>query len=131
MDRPSSTPDREFAPSAPKAPVAGANGWSPRAIFIALRTQLISGLIFTLPIVITFWIVYWIFLTLERFLLNPIAYVIHRIHAWMRDYPAFQELTLPDWWYNIASPFLAILLMLLLLYGMEIGRRRVGKECVP
>jgi uncharacterized membrane protein len=118
MDRPSSTPDREFAPSAPKAPVAGANGWSPRAIFLSLRTQLISGLIFTLPIVITFWIVYWIFLTLERFLLNPIAYVIHRIHAWMRDYPAFQELTLPDWWYNIASPVLAILLMLLLLYSM-------------
>ena len=77
MDRPSSTPDREFAPSTPKAPVAGANGWSPRAIFISLRTQLISGLIFTLPIVITFWIVYWIFLTLERFLLNPVAYVIH------------------------------------------------------
>ena len=34
-------------------------------------------------------------MTLERFLLNPVAYVIHRIHAWIKDYPAFQELTLP------------------------------------
>jgi uncharacterized membrane protein len=118
MDRPSSTPDREFAPPALKAPAGGAKGWGPRGIFISLRTQLISGLIFTLPIVITFWIVYWIFLTLERFLLNPVAYIIHRIHAWMRNYPAFQELTLPDWWYNIASPVLAIVLMLVILYGM-------------
>ena len=118
MDRPSSTPDREFAPPARKAPAVGTKGWGPRGIFISLRTQLISGLIFTLPIVITFWIVYWIFLTLERFLLNPVAYIIHRIHAWMRDYPAFQELTLPDWWYNIASPVLAIVLMLVILYGM-------------
>jgi uncharacterized membrane protein len=44
--------------------------------------------------------------------------VIHRIHAWMRNYPAFQDLTLPDWWYNIASPVLAIVLMLVILYGM-------------
>ena len=71
MDRPSSTPDREFAPLAPKAPAGGRQGWGPRGIFNSLRTQLISGLIFTLPIVITFWIIYWIFMTLERFLLNP------------------------------------------------------------
>jgi|GEM_PF-6682113 len=37
---------------------ANAGAWrSPRAIFISLRTQLISGLIFALPIAITFWIV--------------------------------------------------------------------------
>jgi uncharacterized membrane protein len=118
MDRPSSTPDPEFAPLAPKALAPGAKVLGPRSVFNYLRTQLISGLIFTLPIVITFWIVYWIFLTLERFLLNPVAYIIHRIHAWMRNYPGFQELTLPDWWYNIASPVLAIVLMLVVLYGM-------------
>ena len=49
-------------------------------------------------------------MTLERFLLNPIADVIHRIHAWMRTFAALQELELPDWWYNIASPVLAIVL---------------------
>jgi uncharacterized membrane protein len=118
MDHRSSTPDREFAPPAPKTLTGGAKGFGPRGIFNSLRNQLISGLIFMLPIVITFWIVYWIFLTLERFLLDPVAYIIHRIHAWIRHYPAFQELTLPDWWYNIASPVLAIVLMLVFLYGM-------------
>ena len=118
MDRPSSTPDREFAPPAPKSPTGGSKVRGPAGVFNSLRTRLISGLIFTLPIVITFWIVYWIFLTLERFLLDPIAYIIHRIHAWIRHYPALQELTLPDWWYNIASPVLAIVLMVITLYGM-------------
>jgi uncharacterized membrane protein len=75
-----------------------------------------SGLLVSLPIVITCWIIYWIFLTLERLLLNPLAALVHRLHGWMRNYPAFQELDLPDWWYNIASPVLAILLMVGALY---------------
>jgi uncharacterized membrane protein len=49
-------------------------------------------------------------------LLNPLAGVINRIHAWMRDYPALQELHLPDWWYNVGSPVLAIVLALAVLY---------------
>jgi uncharacterized membrane protein len=93
-------------------------GWGIRSLLNSLRTELISGLVVSLPLVITFWIVYWIFQTLERFLLNPLAEVIHKIHAWMRNYPAFQELELPDWWYNIASPVLAIALMLVILYLM-------------
>ncbi len=91
MDHPSSMPDREFEPPAPKSPPGPSARWGPSAIFNSLRTQLISGLIFALPIVITFWIIYWIFMTLERFLLNPVADVINRIQAWMRDASAFQE----------------------------------------
>ena len=91
---------------------------APRFVLASLRTQLISGLIFTLPIVITFWIVYWLFMTLERFILDPTADVINRIQAWMRNYSAFQEIRLPDWWYNIASPALALVLLLVILYGM-------------
>ena len=114
-----SSPMQEFTSQAP-VKSRGASTWGLRYLFNSLRTQLISGLIFSLPIVITFWIVYWIFLTLERFLLNPAAAVIHRIHAWMRNYPAFAELELPDWWYNIASPVLAIVLMLVILYLMGV-----------
>ena len=36
----------------------------------SVRTRLISGLIFSLPIVITSWIIYWIFITIERLLLH-------------------------------------------------------------
>ena len=85
-------------------------------MFSSFRARVISGLIFSLPIVITFWIVYWLFMTLEQFLLNPLAVLINRIQAWMRNYPALQELDLPQWWYNIGSPVLAILLALAILY---------------
>src|SRR6516164_1719888 len=73
-------------------------GWGVGASFAAIRTRLVSGFILTLPIVITFWIVYWIVLTLERFLLNPIAAVLHRTHGWITDNPALQQLDLPNWW---------------------------------
>ena len=90
--------------------------WSLASLLHSIRARLISGLIISLPIVITFWIVYWIFMTLERFLLNPLAGLINRIHAWMRNYPALHELDLPDWWYNVGSPVIAIVLVLAVLY---------------
>jgi uncharacterized membrane protein len=118
MDSPLSSPDREFTPTLPKPLVEVARTWGPRAVFNSIRARLISGLLVSLPIVITLWIVYWIFLTLEQFFLNPAADIIHKIHAWMRNASAFHELKLPDWWYNVASPSLAIVLMLVLLYAM-------------
>ena len=69
--------------------------WSLKAGLLSFRARLISGLIFSLPIVITFWIVYWIFMTLQRFLLNPLANLVNRIHAWMTNYPALVEPDLP------------------------------------
>ncbi len=99
-------------------PAIGSGGWGPRLTLAAIRTRLVSGIILTLPIVITFWIVYWIVLTLEQFLLNPIAGVLHRIHAWITDTPALQDLDLPNWWYNVASPVLALVLMVAFLYAM-------------
>ena len=116
MDSPPSSTPSETARPYPATVVKTPKPFSPRSLFSSLRNQLISGLIFSLPIVITFWIIYWIFLTLERFLLNPVAALIHRIIAWMRNYPFFAELELPGWWYNIASPVLAIVLMLMILY---------------
>jgi uncharacterized membrane protein len=115
MDRLPSTPAREAAAHATGTKRIS-NGWGLGSLIISVRARLISGLIFSLPIVITFWIVYWIFMTLEQFLLNPLAGLVNRIHAWMRNYPALQELDLPEWWYNIGSPVLAILLALVILY---------------
>jgi uncharacterized membrane protein len=117
MDRLPSTAARLEEPPA-TAPKRESRRWSLRSLLASFRARVISGLIFSLPIVITFWIVYWIFMTLERFLLNPLAVLINRIHAWLRDYPALQELDLPQWWYNVGSPVLAILLALAILYLM-------------
>jgi uncharacterized membrane protein len=95
-----------------------AGGWGLRATIFSIRARLVSGIILTLPIVITLWIVYWIVLTLERFLLNPVATVLHRTNALIRDNPALQEMDLPVWWYNVASPILALFLMVAFLYVM-------------
>jgi len=123
MDSPPSSKPSEIAPTFPATVARGHNPFSPRSLISSIRNQLISGLIFSLPIVITFWIIYWIFLTLERFLLNPAAALIHRIIAWMRNYPFFAELELPGWWYNIASPVLAIMLMITMLYMLGLFLR--------
>ncbi len=74
--------------------------WSIMAQLRAFRTRLISGLLFTLPIVITFWIVYWLYLTASRFILNPLATLINRLQAWLRNSPALQDFDLPEWWYR-------------------------------
>ena len=90
--------------------------WSLGAELSVFRSRILSGLFVSLPIVITFWIVYWLLMTLQQFLLNPLAVLINRIQAWIRHYPAIQQLDLPQWWYNVVSPVLAIVLALVILY---------------
>jgi len=114
---PSSSRD-ELTSGPAKATPRPPNGWGWGSLLSSVQARLISGLIFSLPIVITFWIIYWIFLTIERFLLNPLAGLVNRIHALMRDNPALLELDLPEWWYNIVSPILAIFLALGILYSL-------------
>jgi uncharacterized membrane protein len=90
--------------------------WSLAAELSVFRSRIIGGLVVILPIVITFWIVYWLLMTLQQFLLNPLAVLINRIQAWIRNSSALQQLDLPNWWYNIVSPVLAILLAVAILY---------------
>lgn len=85
------------------------------------RNRLIGGLIFALPIAITFSIVYWLLLTLERFVLNPLATLTTRLQAYFRHYPALEYL--PDWWYDVASPLLAIFLGVATLYFLGLALR--------
>lgn len=118
MDNPIPTPPPKAEPlPAPLSP-GNSGGWGLRATIASIRTRLVSGIVLTLPIVITFWIVYWIVLTLERFLLNPVASVLHRTNAWIKNNPALQDMDLPGWWYDVASPLLALFLMVAFLYVM-------------
>jgi uncharacterized membrane protein len=96
--------------------------WGLRAQLLDIRKRVLSGLVFALPIVITFWIMYWILMTFQRLLLNPLAVfmtlLVNRVQGWMRDASALNELNLPDWWFSAASPLLALLLALLTLYAL-------------
>ena len=109
----------EIGPAAKPAPSAGRR----RSWFSALRSRLVGGLLVVLPIAITLWIVYWLLLTLQRFLLDPLAVYVNRLQAWIRNSPALQGLDLPDWWYEIASPVLGIVLALTLLYALGLVLR--------
>jgi uncharacterized membrane protein len=95
----------------------------PKSLFQGIRNQLISGLVFCLPIAITFSIVYWLLLTMKQFVLDPLAGLINELQLWMRNYPAFETLDLPNWWVKIASPILALVLGLGTLYFLGLAFR--------
>ncbi len=108
----------------PRAPFSRFGGWL-AGQFAPIRARLISGLLVAAPIVITGWIVYWLFVTLARFILDPLAMLVKGVHNWLREAPALQDAGIPDsdWWYTIASPILAILLVLATLYILGLAVR--------
>ncbi len=104
-------------------PAAGANTGVPRPISFGstIRARLIGGLIFALPIAITFSIVYWLLITLQQFVLNPLARITSWLQAYVSHYPSFQAL--PDWWYDVVSPMLALFLGVATLYFLGLALR--------
>jgi uncharacterized membrane protein len=123
MDRLPSTSARESIPQHPSASESRPGIRRPKPLFQGIRSQLISGLVFCLPIAITFSIVYWLLLTMKQFVLDPLAGLINGLQLWMRNYPAFQTLDLPDWWVKVASPILALLLGVATLYFLGLAFR--------
>ena len=80
--------------------------------FHAIRTRIVSGLILALPIVLTFWIIFWLYSTLKRLILDPIAWAIRYVLS-VREVG-----DLPDWWDRFAAPLVSIILVLLVLYAL-------------
>jgi uncharacterized membrane protein len=79
-----------------------------RALFNAIRTRIMSGLVLALPIVLTFWIVYWLYTTLTQAILDPLAQLIGPLlHS-----PWAQTL----WWKRFVNPLIAVVLVLGFLY---------------
>jgi uncharacterized membrane protein len=74
------------------------------------RSRVVSGLFLALPIVITFWIIYWIYHTLRLYLLDPIA----RFIQYLRSTGTLESP--PQWWDDYAAPVVALLLVLIFLY---------------
>lgn len=74
-----------------------------------IRARIISGLLFMLPIVITFWILSWVYETLKSLILDPTARLVRRLLN-------VDAKSLPEWWLAFASPVLSALLALTILY---------------
>ena len=94
-------------PVAPPRPVGSGNS---DVGFHAFQTRIVSGLILALPIVLTFWIIYWLYSTLKQLVLDPIARVI----KYLLDVNQIGDL--PRWWNQFAAPLVSIILVLLVLY---------------
>jgi uncharacterized membrane protein len=112
-----------------------------------IKSRIISGLILALPITITISIIYWLFSTLQAFVLDPIAHLVElgigarsgsaapgsmRGRIVERAGGTIEVLfdpridsPLPFWWERYIAPLIAIGLVLILLYflGYFFGSR--------
>jgi len=76
------------------------------AVAGAIRTRVIGGLLLALPIVLTFWIIYWLYSTLLGVVLTPMAWLYLQIVG-VKPTPL---------WEKVAAPIIAVFLALSFLY---------------
>jgi uncharacterized membrane protein len=84
-----------------------------RALFGAIKTRIFSGLVLALPFVITIWIIYWLYSTLQGIVLDPIA---HLINAYVLGGRAHEGQPFWWWWDRVVAPLIAIAAVLAFLY---------------
>jgi uncharacterized membrane protein len=85
-----------------------------RALLDAMRSRVVSGLILALPIALTFWITYQLYLILNNFILVPASWVVRKLLGLRTDIDT--DIVVESAWVNYISPVIAIFLVLGLLY---------------
>ena len=82
-----------------------------RRVWRGVRGRLVGGLLFLLPILITLWVIVWLYSNLETYLIDPLAkLIVGRIRG------AEPGVDLPPWFEKYAAPIIAVLIALLILY---------------
>jgi uncharacterized membrane protein len=76
-----------------------------------IRNRLLEGLLVVLPLLVTFWLLRWLYTSLEKYVIDPIAFVV----IWKAQ-KIQGEPDLPYWFENIAAPIISIILAVLLVY---------------
>ena len=84
-----------------------------RRIWRGIRGRLVGGLLFLLPILVTLWAIVWLYSNLETYLIDPLA----RLIIW-KIRGAEPGVELPPWFEKYVAPLIAVLIALLLLYGL-------------
>ena len=82
-----------------------------RRVWHGIRGRILSGLLLVLPILITFWVVYWLYSALEDYIIRPLA----RVVIW-KTRVGLPETEPPFWFEAYAAPLLGILITVVLLY---------------
>jgi len=76
-----------------------------------IRKRMIEGLLVVLPILIAFWIVWWLYTVLDRNVIHPLAKLVL---LKTRLVPGNEEL--PDWFENYGAPLIGGIVALLIIY---------------
>ena len=84
-----------------------------RRIWHRVRSRILGGLMLVLPILITLWVIHSLYSGLEHYVIGPLAKLI----LWKvgRGQP---DTELPFWFERFAAPMIAILIILMVLYGL-------------
>jgi uncharacterized membrane protein len=81
--------------------------------WLSIRGRMFSGLLLVLPVLITFWVVYWMYSALARGLIDPLA----RLVLW-KVRQGQPDADLPPWFENYAAPLIGVVIALALLYTL-------------
>lgn len=76
--------------------------------------RIVGGLILVLPVLITLWIVHWLYSILETKVIDPLAMVVLWKLKWTTS-----STELPYWFETYAAPLIAIVVALVLLYLLD------------
>jgi uncharacterized membrane protein len=90
---------------------AAASADAPVSFWQRVQRRMFGGLLLILPILITLWLMHWLYSSLEKHVIDPIA----RVVLWQvgRGQP---ETELPVWFETYAAPAIAVVIVLTLLY---------------
>ena len=91
-----------------------------------IRERIVGGLLLSMPLLLTIWVITWIYSILEDKLIDPLAAVLLWKLKWTTS-----STELPYWFEKYAAPIIAIILALILLYTLDLLadtrlRRAVG-----
>jgi uncharacterized membrane protein len=82
-----------------------------RRAWHAIRGRIFGGLLLVLPVLITFWVVYWLYSALEDYAIRPLA----RLVVW-KARVGQPDTELPYWFETYAAPLIGIVIAVVLLY---------------
>jgi len=109
-NKPNTAPGTPRIPELPPPLVPGPLG----RIWRDICTRILNGLLLALPVLITFWLIGWLYSILETKIIDPVAMVLLWKFKWTTS-----STELPYWFETFAAPLLAIVVVLALLYCLD------------
>ena len=91
-----------------------------------IRDRIIGGLLLAMPLLITLWIIFWLYSILEQKVIDPLVGLLLWKLKWTTS-----STELPYWFETYVAPLIAIVFILILLYSLDLLadtrlRRAVG-----